>query len=275
MHPPRPVRRLRLTPEERERLEQWAGGRDRRLARRAAIVLGFAEGEEAKALARRFRLSEPTAAKWRTRFEGSGLAGLVDAARSGAPRRILAGDVERVISRLREPPPPGQARWTTRSLARTCGLSQTTVSRIWRAHGIDPRSAAGPPMASADGNGRSERLPVVSNAVHDPGGAGGSELARLARELGELRAIAPPEQVPFLRVALEAVEAALSSSTLTRVRAAREGSRVMRGRTDAALVLARTLVKEARARLAALRAVGNSWAPRSTEEAPDEDPRDD
>jgi transposase len=268
------MRPLRLSPEERERLEHWAGGRDRRLARRASIVLGFAEGEEAKALARRFRLSEPTAAKWRTRFEGSRLAGLVDAARSGAPRRILAHDVERVIARLREPPPPGQARWTTRSLARTCGVSQTTVSRIWRAHGIDPRAPGVPPAIPTGGNGRAERQPVLATAVHDPREAGGTELALLARELGELRAIAPPEQGPFLRVALEAVEAALSSSTVTRMRAAREGSRVMRGRTEAALAQARTLVKEARARLAALRAAGNSWAQRSNEEAADDDPRE-
>jgi len=257
---------MALTPDERDRLEQWAGGRDRRLARRAAIVLGFAAGEEAKALARRFRLSEPTALKWRTRFEASRIEGLVDAARPGAPRRILTDDVERVLAQLRKPPPPGQARWTTRSLARVCGVSQTTVSRIWRAHGVDPRSAALPP-ARAEGIGNPAPLRLGS-LTRDDTEACASELVRLAREVAELRAIAPPEQAPFLRVALEAIEGALSASTLPRLRAALGGSRLVRARTAAAIAQARALVREAHARIVTLRTMASAgrWRPSGDDE---------
>jgi transposase len=252
MHHARAGAAVPLSPEERQSLERWAGGRDRRLARRAAIVLGFAEGEEAKALARRFRLSEPTVVKWRTRFEASRLAGLVDAARSGAPRRILNDDVERVLAHMALPPPAGQARWTTRSLARACGLSQTTVSRIWRAHGVDPhaRTLAAPPARSRADPDRSPR--ASGTALEDPENWG-SELAWLARELHELQALAPPEQGPFLRIALEALDGAIDSSQ--RLRAARDGSRHVRARTEAAINQARALVKEARVRTAALRAL--------------------
>jgi transposase len=246
-----------LASAERETLERWASGRDRRLARRASIVLGLGAGQEPKALARRFGLSEPTVAKWRARFEASRLEGLVDAARPGAPRRILAEDVQRVLSHLRLPPPAGARRWTTRSLARTCHVSQTTVSRIWRAHGVDPRSGALPPRARSDDGGGSAPSPapmVVAASVADDHA---TELARLAREVSELKTVAPPEEAPFLRVALEAIEGALSSSTLPRLHAAREGSRLTRMRTAAAVAQARGLVEEARSRLAELRAASD------------------
>jgi transposase len=248
----RPAPDLSLTPAERETLERWSSGRDRRLARRAAIVLGLEAGDEPKTLARRFRLSEPTVGKWRTRFEASRLDGLADAARSGAPRRILADDVERVLNRL-QTPPAGASRWTTRSLARACGVSQTTVSRIWRAHGIDPRSGTLRARAGSSGNGGLGPPPTPAAALVPPSGDGRpAELARLARELSEMRALAPPEEAPFLRVALEAIEAALLSATSPRISAARESSRLVRMRTQAAVAQARALVEEARRRIAEL-----------------------
>jgi transposase len=253
MHPGRPIPPSPLVPAERETLERWAGGRDRRLARRASIVLGLVAGEEPKALARRFRISEPTVAKWRTRFETNRLEGLVDAARPGAPRRILPDDVERVLNHLRLPPPAGAQRWTTRSLARACHVSQTTVSRIWRAHGVDPRSGAMPPRVHSDGKGDSGPSPPTAGVGAFAADEHAAELARLAREVSELKTVAPPEEAPFLRVALEAIEGALSSSTIPRLHAAREGSRLTRLRTAAAIAQARDLVEEARSRLAALR----------------------
>jgi len=248
MHAARP-RPLSLSAAERETLERWASGDDQRLARRAAIVLALEDGAETKTLARRFRLSEPTIGKWRMRFEESRLEGLVDAARSGAPRRILADDVERVLSRLRQPPPPGASRWTTRSLAAACVVSQTTVSRIWRVHNVDPRSGTLP--ATARGNGGPP--PPVAGSPRLSGDGRAAELMRMARELGELKAVAPPEEAPFLRVALEAIEAALTAANIPRLHAAREGSRQVRMRTEAAITQARALMAQARTRIAELR----------------------
>jgi len=253
----RPSPALSLSVAERESLERWASGRDRRLARRAALVLGFAGGEDGKVLARRFRLSEPTVGKWRTRFEASRLDGLLDAARPGAPRRILAEDVERVISYLRQPPPEGLTRWTTRSLARVCGVSQTTVSRIWRARGVDPR--LGTPPEPADGaspaaGGASTTAGPRSDQPH------ASELTRLAHDLSELATAVPSEQAPYLRVALEAITAALTMVAGPRVRRARDSAVVTRGRMEAALTHARELVKQAKDRMAELRAVRDAMS---------------
>ena len=255
MHPGRP-HPLSLSAAERETLERWASGRDRRLARRAGIVLGLGGGDEPKALARRFRLSEPTVGKWRTRFEASRLDGLVDAARPGAPRRILAEDIERVLSLLQQPPPRGAARWTTRSLARVCGVSQTTVSRIWRAHGVDPSTGMLPAPARLGGNGASAPPPSPpAGLVLLSKDSRAAELRRLALELAELRGAAPPEEVPFLRIALESIEAALSAGTIPRLHAAREGSRLVRMRMESAIAQARALVAEARTRITELQAM--------------------
>ena len=46
--------------------------------------------------------------------------------------------VERVLALTLETLPEDSTHWSTRSLARRCGLSQSTVSRIWRAFGLQP-----------------------------------------------------------------------------------------------------------------------------------------
>ena len=256
-----------LSPAERETLERWASGPDRRLARRAAIVLALGAGQDTKALARRFRLSEPTVGKWRMRFEASRLAGLVDPVRSGTTRRIQADDVERVLSQLRQPPPDGATRWTTRGLARACGVSQTTVSRIWRAHGVDPRSGTLPAHDRGD-TAPTAAPPVPKAAAPVPSGDGrAAELTQLARELAHLKAIAPLEEAPFLRVALEAIGNALACATLSHT--AGEGARLAGIRAEAAVAQARALVAEARIRIARLCAVGEVRVERTVAPGPD------
>jgi hypothetical protein len=57
----------------------------------------------------------------------------------GAPRRITDGHVEEVIVKTLEQQPSNQdSHWSTRSMAKAAGLSQTAVSRIWRAFGLKP-----------------------------------------------------------------------------------------------------------------------------------------
>jgi hypothetical protein len=60
--------------------------------------------------------------------------------RPGAPPRITDEEVALVIRKTLEEQAPGQhKRWTTRSMAAATGLSQSAISRIWRASGIKPR----------------------------------------------------------------------------------------------------------------------------------------
>jgi transposase len=66
------------------------------------------------------------------------LDGLLDEPRPGAPRRITDADVERVLTHTLESTPRDATHWSTRGLAEVCGLSQSAVSRIWRAFALQP-----------------------------------------------------------------------------------------------------------------------------------------
>ena len=67
------------------------------------------------------------------------LAGLSDEPRPGRPRTVTDEQVEKVITAtLEQAPPGGDTHWSTRSMARSAGMSQSAVSRIWRAFGLKP-----------------------------------------------------------------------------------------------------------------------------------------
>ena len=50
---------------------------------------------------------------------------------------ISDGDVERVIVTLEERP-VNATHWSTRSMASATGMSQSAISRIWRAFALKP-----------------------------------------------------------------------------------------------------------------------------------------
>ena len=108
------------------------------LALRARIVLSCADGVDNKLVASRQRVTWQTVSKWRARFVEQRLDGLLDAPRPGAPRTIEDVHVDAVIAKTLESVPDGATHWSTRSMAREAGLSQTAVSRIWRAFGLQP-----------------------------------------------------------------------------------------------------------------------------------------
>src|SRR5258708_9709079 len=75
---------------------------------------------------------------WRNRFITEGMVGLGDEMRPGAPRQIGDDRVERAVRLTLEEAPKGATHWSSRTLAARTGLSQSTVSRIWRAFGVRP-----------------------------------------------------------------------------------------------------------------------------------------
>lgn len=137
---PRPVP-LTLSDEERARLEAIVRRRSagQALAQRARIVLACAEpGSTNSGVARALGVSRPSVTTWRARFTAYRLDGLVDAPRSGAPRKIGDERIERLIALTLETQPENATHWSTRSMAKRAGMSQTMVSRVWRAFGLQP-----------------------------------------------------------------------------------------------------------------------------------------
>jgi transposase len=132
-----------LTDEEREVLERWARRpkSSQALALRCRIVLAAAEGRRSKDIAAELGCDPDTVGKWRGRFAARGLDGLHDEPRPGKPRSISDDDVERVIVKTLEEKPRDATHWSTRSMAQATGMSQTAISRIWRAFGLKPHQS--------------------------------------------------------------------------------------------------------------------------------------
>lgn len=102
-------------------------------------MLACAEGESNQRVAARLWVSVPTVRKWRGRFAAERLEGVVGEPRLGRPRRVTDEQVEEVIVRtLQSATPDGGRHWSTRQMARASGLSQTTISKLWRAFGPQP-----------------------------------------------------------------------------------------------------------------------------------------
>jgi transposase len=132
---------LVLTDEERQVLEGWARRRKtaQALALRSRIILACADGAGVSTVAAELGISRTTAGKWRSRFLEARLKGLSDEPRPGRPRTVTDEHVEKVITTtLEQAPPGGDTHWSTRSMARSAGMSQSAVSRIWRAFGLKP-----------------------------------------------------------------------------------------------------------------------------------------
>jgi len=132
--------RVQLSPAERETLEGWARRPKtaQALAFRARVILECAKGTNSTAVADALDTSRETVGKWRKRFAERRLDGLVDEPRPGAPRTISDRDVERVVVRTLESAPSNATHWSTRSMARASGMSQSAVVRIWRAFSLQP-----------------------------------------------------------------------------------------------------------------------------------------
>jgi len=136
----RPIPELSLAESERRILERWTRRPTtaQALARRAQIILACAEGKTNTAVAAELRFAKPTVGKWRARFLEQRVDGLLDEPRPGAPRKISDADVERVITLTLEHTPDDATHWSTRSMARRAGLTQSAISRIWRAFALQP-----------------------------------------------------------------------------------------------------------------------------------------
>jgi transposase len=131
---------VELTDEERSTLERWARRPKsaQSLALRCRIVLLAAAGQNNTVVCRELGISPNTVRKWRSRFLAERLDGLHDEPRPGAPRTVSDDAVEVVIVKTLEETPTDATHWSTRSMAKATGMSQSAVSRIWRAFGLKP-----------------------------------------------------------------------------------------------------------------------------------------
>jgi transposase len=132
-----------LTTEENNRLVEWTRRHktSQALALRARIVLACQQDRSNREVAGQLRITPPTVGKWRGRFQSARLDGLLDEPRPGAPRTIGDTVVEQVITKTLREKPRDATHWSSRSMAKASGLSQSAVMRIWHAFGLQPHRA--------------------------------------------------------------------------------------------------------------------------------------
>ncbi len=130
-----------LTDEERSVLTKWSRGRSTpaRLVLRAKIVLASAEGRESKDIAAELGCTRRTVGTWRNRFVEDRLVGIQkDAPRGGRAATKRASLEAEIIRKTTQETPPNATQWSTRSLAKALGCSDSMVQRVWKDNGLQP-----------------------------------------------------------------------------------------------------------------------------------------
>ena len=130
-----------LDDAQRQELESLARSRTApvRLAERARIVLHAADGLEDKQIGEQMGIPRQKAGRWRKRYVKLGLPGIEkDAPRSGRKRRIDEQTRVAVVNKTLREKPEGQTHWSRSTMAKAAGISESTVGRIWKEHGLKP-----------------------------------------------------------------------------------------------------------------------------------------
>ena len=136
----RPLSELTLSASENNTLVEWKrrAKTSQALALRARIILACAQGASNTEVARSLRITKQTVGKWRSRFVRQRLDGLLDEPRPGTPRRLEDARIEQLVATTLNERPRDATHWSSRSLAKKLGVSQSSVARVWRAFGLQP-----------------------------------------------------------------------------------------------------------------------------------------
>jgi transposase len=132
---------ISLEPDEREFLKKLVRSPRTpvRLVLRSSVILLAADGTENREIAKTLRIARGTVGKWRSRFAEDGFPGIEkDAARPGRKKRYSRSKVAELVRRTTQEKPAGETHWSRKSMSREMGVSESTVGRVWRAHGLKP-----------------------------------------------------------------------------------------------------------------------------------------
>jgi transposase len=132
---------LTLNSSQHLQIQQWlsAHGTPQQVALRCRIVLATAEGQSESAIAKHLRTNRKTVTLWRTRFAEHGLESLWQIS-PGRGRKPTYGPekIKAIVDTTLQTKPAGMTHWSCRLMAKTQGVSKSTVSNIWRSHNVKP-----------------------------------------------------------------------------------------------------------------------------------------
>lgn len=136
-----PACALPMTPEQKQTLQAWvrAPTTPQYVVLRSRICLQAHEGLPNHRIATQLGTSRPTVLLWRQRFaEGGPIALEQDASRGVSVQRLDPSQTNAIVAATLHTTPRDATHWSTRTLAKQCGVSHMTVARIWDAHGLQP-----------------------------------------------------------------------------------------------------------------------------------------
>ncbi len=136
-----PAGALSVSKQERALLEEFlrAGNTPQKVAFRVRVILGAANGLSNNALAAELQTTRSTVLKWRARFGQTGIEGiLTDAPGRGRKKRVDEAREAAIVEATLQTKPAESTHWSTRTMAASQGVSDSTVFRIWRKHRLQP-----------------------------------------------------------------------------------------------------------------------------------------
>lgn len=110
---------------------------------RSQIILLASEGKTNQEIAGILGQDQPKVGRWRKRFAEHGIAGIEkDKTRPGRIKALTARKTSEIVRLTLESAPSGQTHWSRSSMAKATGVSESTVGRIWKRHGLKPHRVA-------------------------------------------------------------------------------------------------------------------------------------
>ena len=138
----RQAKGITLTAQEKLRL-QWLVSCDSvafKVAERAQMLLLAETGFSNKEISEQLNTTRQKVARWRQRFIEQGLEGIEkDASRPGGKEKLDDRTIEKIIDLTLHHQPSVGKYWTQQSIAKLCGVSRSSVGRIWKTHKISPK----------------------------------------------------------------------------------------------------------------------------------------
>jgi len=135
----RPITICSLSEEDKKELKKRIKGYtySKSESERAQIIFLKSQGKTQEEIRKELKISRRSIMKWVTRYLTSGIEGLKDRPGRGRKSFLDPEKVKTVITKVSQPP-ANKNRWSTRTMAKEAGISQTSVLRIWKANDIKP-----------------------------------------------------------------------------------------------------------------------------------------
>ncbi len=111
----------------------------KRLGERCQIILLAAEGKTNEQIAEKLGMNGKKVSRWRTRFVQKGRVG-IERDEPGRGRKLTYPVElrELIVKKTTRAVPPEATQWSRASMAKAMDISESTVGRIWREHGLKP-----------------------------------------------------------------------------------------------------------------------------------------